>query len=76
MAVSRTRLKYKWKIVELRHGEAAKGSPDDVDLNTTLLENEVRVVRVRSARILNISLKYYEQHFITHAYHCTLEYNE
>ena len=41
MAVSRTRLKYKWKIVELRHGEAAKGSPDDVDLNTTLLENEV-----------------------------------
>ena len=32
----------------------------------------VRGVRARSARILIISLIYYEEHCITHSYHCTL----
>ena len=37
-------------------------------MSETASRQDVRGVRVRSARISNISLKYYEQH----AYHCTL----
>ena len=41
-----------------------------------LADTVVRCVRARSARILIISLKYYEQHCITHSYECTFEYCE
>ena len=37
------------------------------------VRNRVRGVRARSARILIISLKYYEYYCITHSYHCTLD---
>ena len=56
-----------------------EGKPDEKDVVETFWRGKssrVRGVRARSARILIISLEYYEQHCITHSYHCTLEYCE
>jgi ribonuclease Z len=59
ISISKTRLKYKWRIVELRHGEPAKGSPDDVDLNTTLLDNEMPMEIVHpDSSILDLEKRY------------------
>ena len=42
------------------------------DFCTCVVRSILVCVQARSARILIISLKYYEYHCITHSYHCTL----
>ncbi len=41
LSVSKMQMKFPWRIVELRHGAPAVGSPDALNLNTNLLKNEM-----------------------------------